>query len=852
MKRILAIVILLTAVYSCNNNLKSPETGIDKLPPEFEKEFDSLKSVIPPEDKSTLELLYSFMPLEDKLDYPPVFHYKNMLATLKAKNELSWGKTIPGNIFTYFVLPLRINNENLDTGRIFFYKELKNRIKDMTMLDAAMEVNHYCHEHVTYRSSDGRTSSPMTTYRNGYGRCGEESVFVVSVLRSVSIPARQVYTPRWAHTDDNHAWVEFWADGKWYYYGATEPAPAPNTGWFTEPARRAMLVGTRINGPYKGDERINYSSKSYTVINTTPVYAPTKEVFVKVIREGKPVKQASVSFQIYNYGEFFTLGPKKTGENGLASFLTGYGDMLVWATDGALFNYSEFDVRTTDTLVLELTKNSGYEASVDFDYNPPARPEPLVVSPEGKEKNDKRLKYEDSLRRAYELTFPDSARIAEIATANNLDFEKLKPIINKSRGNYRQIIAFINSAPKNRKEDALTLLTIISEKDLHDVTATILADHLLNTPPYESVKSELSRSDLEKYLFNPRVEYEMLLAYRRFVQLFFEERNIGTPEEIYNWMRDSLSYDSTNYSHVPISAKGMFSARLTDGVSRDIVFVEACRSLGFPARLQEGSLVPEYFLNGKWETANFGAGNNQKQDKEFGFLHLNYEDEGLKYFKHFTIAKWNKGQFNTLEYDWDKPIAGFGDSIKLSTGYYRLTTGNRQPDGSVLSKLIFFHIKADEVTAVDVILRTQAREEKVLAHIDASSVLFTQNKKACTIVDAKPVVALWIDPNLEPSKHIIQDINAFRSEFEKKDIEIIIITKKPASNLDPDYFARIPATAVYRTDTNFGILKSLGKQLKTDLSTNLPVVTIIKPNGDVVFLKAGYSIGIGEELLKTL
>ena len=90
------------------------------------------------------------------------------------------------------------------------------------------------------------------------------------------------------------------------------------------------------------------------------------------------------------------------------------------------------------------------------------------------------------------------------------------------------------------------------------------------------------------------------------------------------------------------------------------------------------------------------------------------------------------------------------------------------------------------------------------------------------------------------------------SDYEKKDIEIIIITKKPASNLDPDYFARIPATAVYRTDTNFGILKSLGKQLETDLSTNLPVVTIIKPNGDVVFLKAGYSIGIGEELLKTL
>ena len=32
--------------------------------------------------------------------------------------------------------------------------------------------------------------------------------------------SRQVYTPRWAHTDDNHAWVEAWVNGKWYFLGA--------------------------------------------------------------------------------------------------------------------------------------------------------------------------------------------------------------------------------------------------------------------------------------------------------------------------------------------------------------------------------------------------------------------------------------------------------------------------------------------------------------------------------------------------------------------------------------------------------------------------------------------------------
>ena len=106
------------------------------------------------------------------------------------------------------VIPVEVNNENLDDSRMVFYKELKERVKGLSMKDAILEVNHWCHEKVTYRPSDGRTSAPLSTVRSAYGRCGEQSTFAVAALRAVGIPARQVYTPRWAHTDDNHAWVE--------------------------------------------------------------------------------------------------------------------------------------------------------------------------------------------------------------------------------------------------------------------------------------------------------------------------------------------------------------------------------------------------------------------------------------------------------------------------------------------------------------------------------------------------------------------------------------------------------------------------------------------------------------------
>ena len=59
--------------------------------------------------------------------------------------------------------------------------------------DAAIEVNYWCAEEATYHSGDDRTLPALTVYRRGYGRCGEESVFLVNALRSVGIPARQVY-----------------------------------------------------------------------------------------------------------------------------------------------------------------------------------------------------------------------------------------------------------------------------------------------------------------------------------------------------------------------------------------------------------------------------------------------------------------------------------------------------------------------------------------------------------------------------------------------------------------------------------------------------------------------------------
>ena len=211
----LSVALMLSTLSCTNNHLISDEAERAVVQADFDQRaaswnqgdlFKVFEQEMSEQQREALTFLYAYMPLGDITDYSGEFFLENIDYSLKAKEEMPWGKLIPEREFRHFVLPIRVNNENLDHSRKVFYEELKDRVKNLSLHDAVLEVNHWCHEKVVYTPSDARTSSPLASVKTAYGRCGEESTFTVAALRSVGIPARQVYTPRWAHTDDNHAW----------------------------------------------------------------------------------------------------------------------------------------------------------------------------------------------------------------------------------------------------------------------------------------------------------------------------------------------------------------------------------------------------------------------------------------------------------------------------------------------------------------------------------------------------------------------------------------------------------------------------------------------------------------------
>lgn len=679
--------------------------------------FDQKLSV---KETEALKYLFAFMPLSDLADYSGDYFLANANLSLRSRDETPWGKEIPEEIFLHYVLPVRVNNENLDSFRIVYFDEISNRVKGKHIREAALEINHWCHEKVNYQPADIRTSSPMFTILSARGRCGEESTFTVAALRTAGIPARQVYTPRWAHSDDNHAWVEVWDNGSWYYMGACEPEPVLDLGWFTEPARRAMLVHTKSFGAPSGNENIITRQKNFSDINNLSKYAATKKIFVKVLNmDGFPVNNAKVEFQLYNYAEFYPLATIPTDQSGICQFETGLGDLLIWAHKENEFDFRKITVNETDTIVLKLNRKAEGNSSIDLDLGVPVKPAPLITpSKEIMNQNTSRIDNENIIRQKYIDSWMNPSGAKSLAKELNLDSTRIMNIISRSMGNFNEIRLFLKDTPDTLRQLALSLLEVLPDKDLRDTKKEILSDHLKNSNHPDYLTGEQGNKMFISYILNPRVANEMLVGWRGYFQdklpALLLKNGMNEPLLIVDYLNKNLLIaDDENYYGTPLTPIGVIELKVSDSDSRAIAFVAICRALGIPSRLEPGSNVPQYFFKSDWVDVFFSDQKKPVQKK--GFLKLVSDDTKPvpEYYTNFTLARFENGRYNTLEYDYNKKISDFTEELQLFPGHYMLVTGNRLNDSKILSNISFFDLSENEHK----IIRVNPRKEILDIHL---------------------------------------------------------------------------------------------------------------------------------------
>ena len=774
------------------------------------------------EEKEALKFLYAYMPLADLTDYPLSYYLDCVQSSFKTREEMGWN--VPERIFRHFVLPIRVNNEKLDTARMAFAREIKPRIEGMSMKDAILEVNHWCHEKLTYKPSDARTLSPLASAMSTLARCGEESTFTVTALRSVGIPARQVYTPRWAHTDDNHAWVEAWADGEWYFMGACEPEPVLNLGWFNAPASRGMLMHTRVFGRYDGPEEKVMEGPNITEINLIDNYAKTARADFKVVREdGSPVDSALVDFKIYNYAEFYSALSKFTDNEGRTFLTAGMGDMLAWASKDGLYGWSKVSFGKDSLVTIVISKDHSGEAEQMMIVPPPETANLPEVTEEQRKANDIRFAQEDLIRKSYMATFAKD------------DGTPKGRLLAKAAGNHAVIEIFLADHPDQR---AMDLLQSLSDKDMIDVTREILDDSYLS----------------EESILCPRIENEFLSPYKGFFKKVLsaeEKKALSDPATLVKWVNDNIEvFDDPKATRIPMSPEGVWRARMADTRSRNLFFISLARTLGIDARKDPVTGKVQYASNG-WRDVDFESASDAVAPT--GLVRLDYNPTvalaNPGYYSHFTISKIVDGRTQVLSFDEGQVDMGGGVSWEnvfkkgtpVDTGEYILVSGNRLSDGSVPVTMQHFTVKEGETTTLDLTITIPDNKLSVIGSFDAET-------KYKVSADSDPVsilsttgrgvyVVAFLTPRQEPSVHAINDLIASKEGLEKWGRPIMLLTSEEGLDWVKDYSDRLPS------NVRFGIVP---KEMMTGA---MPKVMIADTFNRVFFKTEGYTIGLGDQLL---
>lgn len=812
----------------------------------FPELFLAVRERLSEPDRNTaaaMRYLYASMPLSDAASYSFETFLDYALWGVRLRESKQAVRALPEELFFPYVLQHRVNEEEILPCRRLFGEALEKRLRERGVPEAEQElavkeINYWCAEQGCYRSGDARTLAALSFYRRGYGRCGEESVFAVNAMRAYGIPARQVYVPRWSHCEDNHAWIEVYAGGKWHFTGACEPLEILDRGWFNEAASRAMLVHSRYfaaglpweSGEGKdgrevlpGEERIGKEGIA-TMLNQLPRYALTRRIRFRVLdRAGRPLSGAMLSLELLNAAEYAPIAELVTGENGEACFTTGRGSLLVRARFGGEERSALLDVRTEDTLTLRFGEESREEAWRALDFFAPQDAEVNT----GGETEAQRVEGKRRLQRCRE----------------KLALEK---------GNYRNpaLMEFLRKpCPEERQE----ILSCLSEKDLTDIEAEVLEECFTEAQPY---REGLEREAFIRYVLNPRVEDEILRPHRRVLFHAFSEAERALfrrePEQL--WARidtEIRSFPERERLSVVTPPAACWRSRTGSERSKRILFVAAARSLGIPARLRPSDGAMECWDR---EAEDFCPIRREERTESW-LLFRKKSGEQLQYAQHWTVAREMGGGYRTLRLE-DRVWKGDTLELPAVPGSYRIVTENRLPNGNIHAMELLFRLDARQRKPVQLQYR-DAELGEMLEHIRLPEfVLETEDgreERASILMAEGKQAFLWLEPGAEPTEHILNELVERTARLSRFSARLHLILQDPGA-LEDALLLRVrellPGARIWY-DRVREQAERISRRMYVE-PDSLPLILVTDEPLIGIYAVSGYNVGSGDLLLRIM
>jgi hypothetical protein len=436
-----------------------------------------------------------------------------------------------------------------------------------------------------------------------------------------------------------------------------------------------------------------------------------------------------------------------------------------------------------------------------------------------------------------------------------------------SFGNYQEIRSFLESIKPELRSLALGFLYTISAKDLRDTRKNILNDHFSNALTYYTPEWQKNRSHFLNYIMCGRIATEMMLDWRKNLaeNLKKELPAVKKPElaQIVALTKKLITINekANMHSRASLTPCGTYRLGVADTRSRDIFFVAACRTSGIPARIDLARSVPQYWENGKWTDVAFEKQNPATTSKPKAFLTLigNDPEKPLKYETSFTLSRFSNGSYKLLEYPEEQSINEFPEKMEMDTGRYLLTTGTRLDDGRVLASLNFFKLEQDKEFVQNVTVREQKMIVKSLGKLVLNGTRFQdmkdlQSEELNARIGEKCAFLIWLDPDKEPTKHIMADIPAVKQALDKSGCEYIFLIpeNKVSLRFRTSIYSGLPDKTTFGVDNSNRALMAAMSAVGKKAGDNFPYIFYVDSQRQIFYYSEGYRIGIGEQMVKML
>ncbi len=761
------------------------------------------------EKREAAEFLVRNMPTVDLVSMSTIDMQENLEYAFKSREELPWVKELPFNLFCHYVLPHRVTQESFEPWRQALFDQIIPAIEGCdTMTEAAVAVNKWCGQRVGFKQTEFRDQNVMSTLRSGIGRCEEMMIVSIDAMRTAGIPARPCSAPWWVVNDNNHAWVEVWADGDWYYIGGCEPTAQLDQGWFSGAAQRAGTVISQMYGSpddLPTGEIVCRSLDNMAYVNSTAVYAMTGEIEVEVLNnKGEPVADCPVSVSVFNFGALRALNTQDTDASGKTLLTVGLGEYFYAAGNDA-DGRSHQIIKTVPGEVtrVQWTLDPDDVPDASFWLRYPTQPEARRQAAR-RSKSSKGASTAIDFRPnlpapgARDLYDPESDAAFEAKLESTEQAEAWRGILRDARENWRALASLVE------QKNALELLQHTTKLDRLELsTATVLDHvHVATTARRDGITDEMFNTTV----LNARIGREHVSAWRKQLAdvLNFELTQSADPQEIAEsicaWINEQTIKVSRNSRLGPTMNPGQFlMARGGTTAERSVFAVGALRTLGIPARLAKGDNRVEFHNGSDWVVFDPGDcdsfrvlgddnpsdENDAVQTEQRGTIRLQLSrDDAIMdgKFYGYDVSTFRNGSWTALR-NYETADTPEWRTITLPAGDYLVTAGVRNPNGDPFVRTQYVTLGAGRTIDIEWSMDLPADSGMfafpIVHSLEGFPAVTIADRRAehsldlKEMVDEKPLLIFMFRMDDEPSIRMLPKVDEARFALEAAGVEIV-------------------------------------------------------------------------------